>query len=399
MVRTNRGNRLHIGIFGKRNAGKSSLINALTNQEIALVSKVAGTTTDPVSKAMELLPVGPVVIIDTAGLDDRGDLGEKRVKKSRRMLARCDLVIVVISCEDDDFEYEKELIDEIALRKIPVIVVLNKTDLKVVEKEWVKSLETALKSPVFPVSSRDKTGIEDLKIGITQNTTSDWISSTLVGDLINPGDVVVLVCPIDSSAPKGRLILPQVATIRDVLDNDAQAFVVKERELAHSLRCLKDNPAIVITDSQEFQKVATDCPAEVPMTSFSILFARYKGELEAFVEGIKKIDKLKDGDKILVSEACTHHPQSDDIGRVKIPRWLRQMTGKEFIFEHSSGSSFPEDMNKYSLVIHCGACMINRREMLYRINHTRNNEVPIVNYGMLIAYVHGILERALAPFP
>jgi len=401
LVRTNRGNRLHIGIFGKRNAGKSSLINALTNQDIALVSDVAGTTTDPVFKSMELLPVGPVVIIDTAGMDDEGELGEKRVEKSRRILARCDFVIIVISAEkiDEELNYEKDLVKEIKLRNIPVIIAINKTDLKAPKEEEKQRLSKFFDTLIFEVSSKNRVGIEELKKGITQNTTKDWIVPTIVGDLIRPGDVAVLVCPIDNAAPKGRLILPQVATIRDILDNDAQALVVKERELAHSLRGLKNPPTIVITDSQEFQKVSADCPPHIPMTSFSILFARYKGELETFIKGIKKIKKLEDGDTILISEACTHHAQSDDIGRVKIPRWLRQLTGKELKFEHSAGSSFPDDMTRYSLVVHCGACMINRREMLYRMNISMENNIPIVNYGMLIAYVHGILQRALTPFP
>lgn len=398
---TTKGNRMHLGIFGRRNAGKSSLINALTNQNIALVSEVAGTTTDPVYKAMEILPIGPVSLIDTAGLDDSGELGEMRVKKSRQVLNKCDFVIVVVSSEIisvGNLDFEKDLISEVRKRQIPIVLVINKMDIQDISSEQADKLSAALSVPVCRVCASKKEGIEDLKQIIIKNSQEDWIAPTILGDLITPGDVIFLVCPIDNAAPKGRLILPQVQTIRDILDNDSISVVVKERELAHAFRTL-GKPKLVVTDSQEFQKVGADTPMDVMMTSFSILFARFKGDLEIFMRGINRIRNLKDGDVILMSEACTHHAQSDDIGRVKIPRWLRQNTGKELVFEHVAGSNFPDDMSKYSLVVHCGACMINRREMLYRLRFSEENSVPVVNYGMIIAYMHGILDRALKPFP
>ena len=340
---TTKGNRMHLGMFGRRNAGKSSLINALTNQNIALVSEVAGTTTDPVYKAMEILPIGPVSLIDTAGLDDSGDLGEMRVKKSRQVLNKCDFVIVVVSSEiisDGNLEFEKDLISEVRKRQIPIILVINKIDINDISSEQSDKLSANLSVPVCRVCASKKQGIEELKQLIIKNSQEDWIAPTILGDLINPGDVIFLVCPIDNAAPKGRLILPQVQTIRDILDNDSISVVVKERELAHAFRTL-GKPKLVVTDSQEFQKVGADTPMDVMMTSFSILFARFKGDLEIFMRGINRIRNLKDGDVILMSEACTHHAQSDDIGRVKIPRWLRQNTGKELIFEHVAGFKFP----------------------------------------------------------
>ncbi|MCK9226103.1 MAG: [FeFe] hydrogenase H-cluster maturation GTPase HydF [Candidatus Muirbacterium halophilum] len=396
-----KGNRMQLGIFGRRNAGKSSLINALTNQNIALVSDVAGTTTDPVYKAMEILPIGSVSLIDTAGIDDSGELGDMRVKKSRQVLNKCDFVLIVVSADlvlKNNLDFEKEFIADVRKRQIPVVLVINKIDLKNISNNQVDKLSASLSVPVSCVSAFKIQGIEELKQIIIKNNQRDWIAPTILGDLITPGDVIFLVCPIDSAAPKGRLILPQVQTIRDILDNNSISVVVKDTELAHAFKTL-GNPKLVITDSQEFQKVGQLTPKEVSMTSFSILFARYKGDLEIFMRGINRIKNLKDGDKILMAEACTHHSQEDDIGKVKIPKWLRENTGKDLIFEHYAGSNFPEDMSKYSLAVHCGACMINRREMLYRLRYSEENSIPIVNYGMIIAYMHNILDRALKPFP
>lgn len=395
-----RGERLHIGIFGRRNAGKSSLINAITNQDIALVSDTPGTTTDPVFKSMEILPVGPVVLIDTAGLDDEGELGEKRVRRSLDVLNKSDLAVIVVPSDAvADLSYEKEIVDAVKKRDIPFIVVVNKIDLLPIDNASLTGLKNDFLAPVVPVSAQKKTGIEELKKSIIESTDMSWKIESLLGGIIEPGDTAVLVVPIDNAAPKGRLILPQVQTIRDILDNDATAYVVKERELAVALRGMTVKPKIVITDSQVFQKVAADTPEDVLMTSFSILFARYKGDLEAYIRGVNRIKDLKDGDKVLIAEACTHHVQSDDIGTVKIPRWIRQLTGRELQFDKVSGYAFPQNLKDYSLIIHCGSCMLNRRETLYRIRAAEAEGVPITNYGMSIAYSFGILERALKPFP
>lgn len=398
---TNRGERMHIGIFGRRNAGKSSLINAVTNQDIALVSEVAGTTTDPVFKSMEILPIGPVVLIDTAGLDDIGELGEKRVKRSKEILDQCDFCIIVSTFDSlqDNQEWENDLLKVIKKKDLPVIIAVNKSDLKTPDPQKFLKMSNELGVPIITVSSKTGENIDQLKKEIIRNTNETWHQPTIIGDIVQPGEVAVLVVPIDDAAPKGRLILPQVQTIRDLLDNDAQAFVVKERELAHALRLLSEKPKIVITDSQAFQKVSADTPTDILMTSFSILFARYKGDLEAYLRGINRIKELKNGDRILIAEACTHHVQSDDIGTVKIPRWLRNLTGLELNFEKVSGFSFPDNLTDYRLVIHCGACMLNRRAVLNRIRIAEEYGVPITNYGMTIAYSFGILERALQPFP
>ncbi|TEB10693.1 [FeFe] hydrogenase H-cluster maturation GTPase HydF [Pelotomaculum propionicicum] len=394
---TPRGSRLHIAIFGRRNAGKSSLINALTNQEIAIVSNVPGTTTDPVYKSMEILPVGPVVIIDTAGIDDVGELGELRIKKTIGVLDKTDLIILVIDPGQEVGEYELNLIDKAVKQGVPVVGVLNKVDLNPDVKPV--ELENKLGISVVPVSALTRQGIDNLKKEMIRSAPKDWTAPTIVGDLIKPGDTAVLVVPIDLAAPKGRIILPQVQTIRDILDNDAIALVVKERELKKALAGLAQKPKIVITDSQAFLKVDADTPRDIMMTSFSILFARYKGNLETLVAGALAVDDLKPGDKVLISEACTHHRVSDDIGTVKIPRWLRQKAGGELYFEWSSGIELPGNLEQYKLIVHCGACMINRKEMLHRIMQAAAAGVPIVNYGVLIAYVHGILKRALSPFP
>jgi [FeFe] hydrogenase H-cluster maturation GTPase HydF len=394
---TPRGSRLHIAIFGRRNAGKSSLINALTNQNIAIVSDVPGTTTDPVYKSMEILPIGPVVIIDTAGIDDVGELGTLRIEKAYTVLAKTDLLLLVIDPSKGVESHEVEVIKKAKQNKVSVIGVLNKIDL--FPQANPDELSATLNIPVIPVSAVTHKGIDELKLAMIKLTPKDWMSSTIIGDLISPGDTIVLVVPIDLAAPKGRLILPQVQTIRDILDHDAMALVVKERELKNAIGNLKNNPRLVVTDSQAFLKVAADTPPDVPMTSFSILFARHKGNLISLVEGAKAVEDLVPGDKVLIAEACTHHRVEDDIGTVKIPRWLRQVVGGPLDFKWVSGHELPPDIKDYKLIIHCGACMINRKEMLHRLMMAQQAGVPMVNYGVLIAYVLGILKRALAPFP
>jgi len=396
---TPRSERVHIALFGMRNAGKSSIINALTNQEIAIVSEMKGTTTDPVYKAMEILPIGPCVIIDTAGLDDVGELGELRKKKTLEVLNKTNIALVVIDTSIGLTDYDKSIIEQVKSKKIPVIAVLNKTDITFVNVELISKIKRQLDIPSVSVSAVTKQGVKELKDKIISMIPEEEEKFKIVGDLISPGDFVVLVTPIDKAAPKGRLILPQQQTIRDILESDAIAIVTKEHELRETLENLGKKPRLVITDSQVFLKVAADTPKDIPMTSFSILFARYKGDLVELVRGVKAVEKLKDGDKVLVSEGCTHHRQSDDIGRVKIPRWLRQITGKQIDFEYSSGVTFTEDVKRYALIIHCGACMLNRAAMLNRIESAKEFSVPIVNYGILIAYVQGILDRALEPFP
>lgn len=396
-----RGVRVHLALFGKRNAGKSSVINALTGQETAIVSEVKGTTTDPVFKAIEILPIGPCVIIDTAGFDDVGELGELRIKKTLEVLDKTDVALLIIDINlgisDDDNLILKTLRD----KKKPVIVVLNKMDTLDKSEAGKKAaqLQETLNTPVVALSALTKQGIKDLKSAIVSVIPENEDTFKIVGDLINPGDFVVLVTPIDKAAPKGRLILPQQQTIRDVLESDAMAIVTKEYELRETLSNLAKKPKLVITDSQVFLKVAADTPKDILMTSFSILFARQKGDLTEFIRGAKAIDRLKNGDKVLIAEGCTHHRQSDDIGSVKIPRWIRQRTGKQLEFEFTSGVTFTEDVQKYALIVHCGACMMNRTGMLSRIASAKALGVPIVNYGILIAYVQGLMNRALEPFP
>ena len=396
MNKTPRANRVHIGIFGKRNAGKSSVINALTNQEISLVSDFAGTTTDPVFKSMEILPLGPVVLIDTAGIDDVGELGELRVKRTYDVINKTDIGLIIFDANQDEFKYEFDLIKEFKKRQKPYLLVANKMDLVKVEYDFNTIFK---KDQVNLVSAVTKKGIDELKTKISTTLKIEEEKFRIVGDLINPGDLIVLVTPIDKAAPKGRLILPQQQTIRDILESDAIAIVTKEHELRETLDKLGTKPKMVITDSQAFLKVSADTPKDILLTSFSILFARNKGDLEELVRGAKAIDNLKSGDKILVSEGCTHHRQSDDIGTVKIPRWLRQHTGKDFEFIYSSGYTFPKELEEVQLVIHCGACMLNKSEMMYRIEQVKEKNIPIVNYGVLISYVQGIFDRALDPFP
>ncbi|HOK53196.1 MAG TPA: [FeFe] hydrogenase H-cluster maturation GTPase HydF [Armatimonadota bacterium] len=398
MNQTPSGERLHITIFGRRNSGKSSLINALTRQKLAIVSDVPGTTTDPVAKAMEILPIGPVVVTDTAGIDDIGDLGKLRVEKTLRVLEKTDLAVLVVVSGTTPGEFEEDLAVKVKERKIPMVVVANKIDIdpdSVAIETWAKSKNL----PFVAVSATTAENIEGLKSALISSAPEGFAEPTIIGDLIQPGDIVVLVVPIDKAAPKGRLILPQVMTLRDALDHDAYAVVVKERELKSCLASLNRKPKLVITDSQVFMKVDADTPKDIWMTSFSILMARYKGNLDEFVEGAKALRRLKPGSCILISEGCTHHRQGDDIGTVQIPRWLRQSIGGDLEFGFSSGIDFPPDFNKYDLIIHCGACTLNRREVMYRQQQAKEAGIPMTNYGVVLAYVHGILDRALEPFP
>jgi len=399
---TPRGERVHIALFGRRNAGKSSLINALTGQQISIVSDVAGTTTDPVFKAMELLPIGPVVMIDTPGLDDEGVLGQLRMERARAVLEKTDAAIIAADSQNEIGSFERDMLAQIRERKIPAILVLNKSDLTAAGTDLHKQaadLRKELHIPVVLASGVTGEGIEDLKQALIRILPEDEDKFHLVGDLLSPSDIVVLVVPIDKAAPKGRLILPQQQTIRDILEADAMAIITKEYELRDTLASLSKKPRLVITDSQVFAKVSADTPKDIPLTSFSILFARYKGDLPVLVRGAKTIDTLMDGDKILIAEGCTHHRQCDDIGTVKLPRWIRQHTGKNIEFVFTSGGTYPSDLASYRMIIHCGACMLNRREMHYRIQSAEKAGIPIANYGVLIAHMQGILPRVLEPFP
>jgi [FeFe] hydrogenase H-cluster maturation GTPase HydF len=393
-----KGMRLHVGIFGRRNVGKSSLLNALTRQQVSIVSAVAGTTTDPVEKPMELLPLGPVLFIDTAGVDDTGALGEQRVQKTRAILDRTDLGLIVATGSVWD-EFEQEMTGELARRGTPVIAVFNKRDLEEPSAALCARLAQA-QIPVVMTDAVHLAGIEDLRAALVRCAPDDFVNPPgILGDLVGPGEAVVLVVPIDQEAPKGRLILPQVQTIRDLLDNDSWCLVVKERELREALDSLQKRPALVVTDSQAFLKVAGDTPADIPLTSFSILFARYKGDLAEFVRGAMAIERLRPGDRVLIADACSHHPIGDDIARVKIPRWLTQYVGGKLEIANTQGRDWPDDLPSYRLVIHCGACMWNRREVLSRVLRARQAGVPITNFGMAIAWSLGVFERALAPFP
>jgi [FeFe] hydrogenase H-cluster maturation GTPase HydF len=392
-----RGIRPHIALFGRRNVGKSSLINALVNQDIALVSDTAGTTTDPVYKNMELLPFGPVVLIDTAGLDDVGELGKKRIEASLQVLHKTDLALVVLEPNDSLDQCEVELFERLKSAKIRFLAIINKSEMKEAPDSLNRQL-LQLGAEIVPVSAATGKGIDWLKTEKIQKALTDFDSGVIIGDLVQPGQIVVLVVPIDLAAPKGRLILPQVQTIRDLLDSDAIAIVAKERELRTTIEALKEPPALVVTDSQAFLKVAGDVPPGVPFTSFSVLFARYKGDLAAYVEGISALKKMGEAGKILIAESCTHHQMADDIGRVKIPRWVRQNYGGGISFEFCQGVNFPQNLEEFDLVVQCGGCMNNRREILNRIKACRQAGVPITNYGILIAHLHGVLKEAVRPF-
>lgn len=383
-------NRVHIAFFGRRNAGKSSVMNAVTSQQISVVSDVAGTTTDPVYKAMELLPLGPVMMIDTAGMDDQGELGNLRVKKTKQVLNKTDVAVLVVDARTGKTEQDETWIKLFRQRGVPFLTVYNKTDL---------TASPALTQGELAVSALTGEGIHALKEAIAALAQQEEPKFQLVEGLVRPGDTAVLVTPIDSAAPKGRMILPQQQTIRALLDADAAAVVVKETMLKDTLSRLKQPPNIVITDSQAFEQVSIDTPRDVPLTSFSVLFARQKGDLGLTIQGVKALDSLQNGSRILIAEGCTHHRQCDDIGTVKLPRWIREYTGKEPEFSFTSGTEFPEDLSPYHMVIHCGGCMLNPREMKYRQAAAKDEAVPITNYGIAIAYMKGILLRSLEPFP
>jgi [FeFe] hydrogenase H-cluster maturation GTPase HydF len=396
MQATPKGLRLHIGLFGRRNVGKSSVLNALTRQSVSIVSATAGTTTDPVEKAMELQPIGPVLFVDTAGIDDVGALGELRVQKTMGVVERTDLAILVTDGWQD---YEDRLLGLFRTRKTPVIVVANKSDLRT-DDTVEGAARAAGAERIVTASVLRGTGLDVLRRAVIDTVPDSFLNApSLIGDLIPAGELAVLVVPIDIEAPKGRLILPQVQTIRDILDNDGYTMVVKERELSDALARLNRPPAIVVTDSQEFLKVVADVPPEIPVTSFSILFARFKGDLAELARGAAAIDRLRPGDRVLIAEACTHHPTGEDIGRVKIPRWLEQYVGGALRIETQAGCEYPEDLDGLKLIVHCGACMWNRRQMLSRMEQAGGRGVPITNYGLCIAHSLGILGRALGPFP
>lgn len=396
MEKTPLANRIHIAIFGRRNAGKSSLINALTNQDLAVVSSVAGTTTDPIYKAMELLPLGPVVMIDTAGIDDVGELGELRVKKTVEVLNKTDLAILVLEPTSGITKYELDIIKKIQERNISLVTVVNKID-EFVNTD-VSSLAKELKMIIHPVSAITGQGIKELKLALIKAAPQDLEISLFQG-LVTEKDTVILVCPIDGAAPKGRLILPQVQALRDLLDHHALGYVTQETELENALKALKTKPRLVVTDSQAFGYVSAKIPQTIPLTGFSILFARQKGDLRIYTKGAKSISKLNPGDKVLIAEACTHHRQADDIGTVKIPKWLEKHVGGKLEFDHVAGREFPANLTDYQLIIHCGGCMANRREILYRLQTADQKGIPIVNYGIFIAYIHNILDRALQILP
>ena len=407
MNETPSGERLHIGFFGRRNAGKSSVVNAVTGQDLAVVSEVKGTTTDPVTKSMEILPLGPVVIIDTPGFDDAGSLGELRVQRTRRILEKTDIAVLVVDTTEGFRKVDEELTVLFKERGIPFIIALNKSDISedsedhsIGEEEPGLLLRTAGNSEgMVHVSALSGEGINELRERIAALKPEEG-EGRLVADKIKAGDLVLLVVPVDKAAPKGRLILPQQQTIRDILDAGAAAVVVQDTELADTLAKLGDmRPSLVITDSQVFGKVDRLVPQDVPLTSFSILMARYKGFLDDAVRGAAAINSLKDGDRVLIAEGCTHHRQCGDIGTVKIPKWLSEFTGRDLVYETSSGSGYPDDLTPYALVIHCGGCMLNEREVKHRASRTTAQGVPVTNYGTMIAYVHGILKRSLSIFP
>lgn len=383
--------RVHIGFFGLRNAGKSSVVNAVTAQNLSVVSDILGTTTDPVKKAMEILPIGPVVIIDTPGIDDEGKLGEQRVKRALSTLNKTDVAVLCVDSTKGLQKTDEELISQFKEKNISYVIAYNKSDL-------LSSIPKAADNEIY-ISAKNGEKIYELKEKIAALAKCEENDKRILGDIISENDIIVLVIPIDAAAPKGRLILPQQQTIRDILDSSAIAVVTKETELTKTLSSLKEKPKLVVTDSQAFKKVSADTPNDILLTSFSILFARYKGDLEEVVKGAAKLQKLCDGDTVLISEGCTHHRQCGDIGTQKLPMWIENYTGKKLNFEFTSGTQFPENLQKYSLVIHCGGCMLNEREMKYRISHAVKSNVAITNYGIAIAQMNGILKRSLMPFP
>ena len=391
MYDTPKANRLHITILGKRNVGKSSLINAITNQPLSVVSETPGTTTDPVSKAMELLPIGPVVFVDTAGIDDTGDLGELRIEKTKLALEKTDLAILAFNATDVDISYEKELYNTLKQRKIPTIGVINKIDLG---KENINVFKNEFSIPFVEVSAKDNLNIIKFKQSIIDNAPIDFEMPTIVGDIVKPQDKVILVAPQDIQAPKGRLILPQVQVIRDLLDNDCMALTIKDTELSDLLDSLNCKPSLIITDSQVFKKVNEIIPSDIRLTSFSILLARYKGDLKTFVNGASVIDDLKPGDNILIAEACTHHPKDGDIAREKLPKLLEKKAGGKVNVTNITGVDFPKDLSKYKLIIQCGSCMFTRRQLLSRLEHVKAQNIPITNFGVALAKLNGILNRA-----
>ena len=407
MLTTPRSDRLHIGFFGKRNAGKSSIVNSLTNQHISLVSDSPGTTTDPVIKSMELLPIGPIAVIDTAGLDDEGSLGKLRIKKSIEIMDRTDLAVLVFNAEslknDENFDFEKKWFNELSRKNTPMVAVLNKIDTIKDNTKLLDKLCTDIKNefhiPVVKMSAMNKLDICSLKDALIKASPSDFEKDALVGDIIKKKDLVLLVAPQDIQAPKGRLILPEVQTIRDLLDNNAMVLSVTISELEDALACLKDKPALVITDSQVFKTVNSIVPKDVPLTSFSILMARYKGDLKTLVDGAKALDTLEDGDKVLIAEACTHHPLKGDIAREKIPRWIREKYKKDIEFTNITGVDFPGNLSEYKVIIQCGSCMFTRKQLMSRIIKAEANTVPITNFGVAIAHLNGILPRVIEMFP
>ncbi len=388
-------NRRHIGIFGKCNAGKSSVINAITGQDLAIVSEHKGTTTDPVYKTMELLPLGPVVIIDTPGLDDAGALAAQRILKAHQVLNKTDIAVLVVDASQGMSAEDDAILERIKSKNIPYVIAFNKMDLA----DKAAAGLTAAAANSLAISCRDGRNIQELKELIARQAAEEEDSARIIADLLQPNDLVVLVTPIDKAAPKGRLILPQQQTIRDILEVGAAALIVQDTEFKTMLGRLAEKPRMVVTDSQVFAKIAADTPADIPLTSFSILFARYKGDLEANVRGASELSQLQEGDKVLISEGCTHHRQCNDIGTVKLPNWIRQFTGKNMTYQYTSGAEFPDDLTPFRLIIHCGACMLNEREVKYRMKCAHDQGVPMTNYGVAIAYMHGILKRTLQPFP
>ena len=400
MNQTPASERVHISFFGRRNAGKSSVINAITGQDLAIVSSVKGTTTDPVYKTMELLPLGPVMIIDTPGIDDEGELGALRVKKSYQVLNKTDIAILIVDSTTGKTDADYALISRFIHKKIPYLIVYNKIDLLTDQEVYDLAFSTRKEEVLVSVAAN--MNIHELKEKIASMKPEDSHKYPLIGDLINPEDLVILVVPIDKAAPKGRLILPQQQTIRAVLERGGLSLVVRDTELKSTLELFRSQgikPKLVVTDSQAFARVSKDTPEDITLTSFSILFSRYKGELDAQLLGINALSTVKDGDRILISEGCTHHRQCDDIGTYKLPKWIREYTGKEPVFEFTSGTEFPDDVTSYKMVIHCGGCMLNEREMKYRIACCQDQNVPITNYGIAIARMTGILKRSLEPFP